>query len=70
MSMTIASVPDAALLPAAAAAAPTEQGVAATRKALDHQELMGRAAVQLIEESAVAPPPPEPARGSRVSRVA
>lgn len=70
MSMTIASVPDAALLPASAAAAPTEAGAAATKKALDHQELMGREAVQLIEKAGEAAPASDPGKGTRVSRVA
>lgn len=70
MSLTIASPPDAALLPAAAPAAPAEQGVVALRKALDHEELMGRAAVQLIEAAAPAPPTSDATRGQRVSRVA
>jgi hypothetical protein len=49
MPLTVGSATDAALQPAAAAARPTEIGVAATKKALDHQEVQGRAAVQLIE---------------------
>jgi hypothetical protein len=68
--MTIASAPDAALLPAAAAAAPAENAAAATKKALDHQELMGREAVRLIEQADVPPPPSDPTKGTRVSRVA
>lgn len=70
MSLTIASPPDAALLPAAAPAAPTEQGVVALRKALDHDELMGRAAVRLIEAAAPATAPPDAARGALLSRTA
>jgi|GEM_PF-3678164 len=68
MSMTIASAPDAALLPAAAAAAPSEHGVAAMRKALDHEELMGREAVKLIEAAAPVEAPRDPSRGTRVAR--
>src|SRR5262249_23287468 len=70
MSMSIASAPDAALRPAAAAPAPTENGIAATKKALDHQQLQGREAVNLIEESAVPPPPTDSTKGTHVSRVA
>jgi hypothetical protein len=49
MPLTVGSATDAALQPAAAASRPTEIGVAAAKKALDHQEVQGRAAVQLIE---------------------
>lgn len=64
---------DLALQPAAAAARTTEVGVAATKKALDQQELEGRAAVQLIEESAAqsqTQDPPPDSRGRRVDRTA
>lgn len=59
MAITLGSGADPALQPAAAAAATTELGVEATRKALDHEEVTGRAAVKLIEKSAVPIPSPE-----------
>lgn len=62
---------DPALQPAAAATRASEVGVAATKKALDQQELEGRAAVRLIAESAPQPetqdPPPD-SRGRHVDR--
>lgn len=62
---------DPALQPAAAAARTSELGVAATKKALDAQELEGRAAVQLIQASApqteTQDPPPD-TRGRHVDR--
>ncbi len=64
---------DPALQPAAAATRASEVGVAATRKALDQQELEGRAAVQLIDASAAQPEThdsPTDARGQRLDRTA
>jgi glutamate racemase len=62
---------DPALQPAAAATRASEVGAAATRKALDQQELEGRAAVQLVAESAAqtqTQDPPPDTRGQNVDR--
>ncbi len=74
MPFTVGSATDQALQPAAAAARPSELGVAATKKALDHQELQGRAAVQLIKEADVSAPASDAAghhgKGRNVDRKA
>jgi hypothetical protein len=74
MPFTVGSATDPALQPAAAAARPTEVGVAAAKKALDHQELQGRAAVQLIEAADASSPPSDAAdrdaKGRNVDRKA
>lgn len=62
MAATVGNAADPALQPAAAAARPTDAGVAATKKALDQQELEGRQAVKLIEASGAAASPRDPAR--------
>lgn len=74
MPLTVGSATDAALQPASAAARPTEIGVAAVKKALDHQEIQGRAAVQLIEaadtSSASSDTSDRDAKGRNVDRTA
>ncbi len=74
MPLTVGSATDAALQPAAAAARPTDVGTAAAKKALDHQELQGRAAVQLIESADVSASPSDAgdrdAKGRNVDRKA
>ena len=74
MPLTVGSATDAALQPAAAAARPTEIGVAAVKKALDHQEVQGRAAVQLIESADTSSPSSDAgdrdAKGRNVDRKA
>ncbi|MCW5891024.1 MAG: hypothetical protein KIT14_10785 [bacterium] len=64
---------DPALQPAAAAARASEVGVAATKKALDQQELEGRAAVKHVAASAPQTEthdPPSDTRGRHVDRQA
>jgi hypothetical protein len=74
MPLTVGSATDAALQPASAASRPTELGVAATKKALDHQEIQGRAAVQLIESADTSASAPDAgdrhAKGRNVDRKA
>jgi hypothetical protein len=64
---------DPALQPAAAASRQVDAGMEATRKALDHVELEGRLAIQLIREAgqvATPRPAPEDAKGVLVDRTA
>lgn len=74
MPFTVGSATDQALQPAAAAARPTEIGIAATKKALDNQELQGRAAVQLIKAADASAPAADTAdrqaKGRNVDREA
>jgi len=59
MAITLGNPADPGLEPAAAAASVTENGVAAVKRALDDERVTGRAAVKLIEKSAVPIPSPD-----------